>query len=152
MTLADRIMILNKGRIEQFAPPDEIYNKPASVFVAEFIGSPPMNILESADFLEGIEAPSSHGTPLIGIRPEHIRIVSGEDGFAARTVYREDLGSHSVIVAEVSDGQRVRVATPLGVPIARDEIIRLDLPHERLHFFDAGSGARIDHDIHREQG
>ena len=107
MTLADRILILNQGRIEQFAAPREIYHAPASVFVAGFIGSPPMNLIQvtGADGLarlaDGASVASSPfaGPYTLGIRPEQIRIESG--GASATVVYREDLGSHVNVVARL---------------------------------------------------
>jgi sn-glycerol 3-phosphate transport system ATP-binding protein len=155
MTLADRIMLLNKGRIEQFGPPAEIYSRPASVFVAEFIGSPPMNIIEvtrTADGHIGLKdgsAVTDHawaGACLVGFRPEHIRIVADDEGVAARVVYREDLGSHAIVVIDLPDGQRIQATTQLGQHITWDESIHVVVPDDRLHFFDPQTGMRLDDD------
>ena len=69
MTMADRIVVLNAGRIEQVGSPLELYRKPANLFVAGFIGSPKMN------FVNGAEA-AKHGAPTLGVRPEHILAVA----------------------------------------------------------------------------
>jgi sn-glycerol 3-phosphate transport system ATP-binding protein len=121
MTLADRIMILNAGRIEQYGTPQEIYHKPASVFVAAFIGAPPMNLLDgtvtqgSLTFdgaaLGQTSAPA--GPVTIGIRPE--KIVLGQAGPRVTTVYAEDLGSHRIVVAKAATASSCR-SRPLKHP------------------------------------
>ena len=98
MTLADKIMVLSAGRIEQYGTPQEIYHRPASTFVAEFIGAPPMNLVpaEGRDgmlYLSDGTALSGHrhtGPALLGIRPEHVRLSGGR--IPAQVIYREDLG------------------------------------------------------------
>ena len=92
MTMADRVVLMRDGRIEQNGPPEQLYSRPASAFTARFIGTPPMNLI-------------GHGGNLIGIRPEHIRIVS-QDGRAARVRSVEHLGADSIVLCEV-EGQPV---------------------------------------------
>src|SRR4051794_24452560 len=94
MTMADRVVLMRDGRIEQNGTPEELYNRPATAFTARFIGTPPMNLLR-------------HGDHLIGIRPEHIRIGSGGDHFA-RVRAIEHLGADSIVLCEV-DGQPISV-------------------------------------------
>lgn len=79
MTMADRVVLMRDGRIEQNGTPEELYNRPATAFTARFIGTPPMNLLRQGDHL-------------IGIRPEHIRIVSGGGPFCARQGDRASWG------------------------------------------------------------
>ena len=152
MTLADRILILNKGRIEQFDTPKAIYHQPASVFVAKFIGAPPMNILpvigdgtvlRLADGQVVAQARLT-GAYQLGIRPEDILIGGGADGQVLTSAlrFREDLGSHAILAAELG-GSVVRIATPFGVEISDRSQLFLNLPASRLHLFDAASGRAI---------
>jgi ABC-type sugar transport system ATPase subunit len=95
MTLASRIVVLNRGRIEQVGTPMEIYNKPASTFVAEFIGSPQMN------FITG-EIASQFEAETVGIRPEHLALAQTGRGWSASVTMIERLGSDTVIHARSS--------------------------------------------------
>ncbi|WP_163876900.1 ABC transporter ATP-binding protein [Rhizobium laguerreae] len=156
MTLADRILILNKGRIEQFDTPKAIYHHPASVFVARFIGAPPMNILPVTG--DGAVLRLADGQVLaqarltgayqLGIRPEDILVGSKPDSKAGEHVvtsalrFREDLGSHSILAAELGESV-VRIATPFGVEISDRSQLFLNLPASRLHLFDAATGRAI---------
>ncbi|MBY4629332.1 ABC transporter ATP-binding protein [Rhizobium croatiense] len=152
MTLADRILILNKGRIEQFDTPKAIYHHPASVFVAKFIGAPPMNILpvtgdgavlRLADGQAVVQSKLT-GAYQLGIRPEDILFGGRADGHGLTSAlrFREDLGSHSVLAAELA-GSTVRIATPFGAEVADHDQLSLHFPASRLHLFDAASGRAI---------
>lgn len=134
MTLADRIMILNAGRIEQFDTPDAIYHRPASMFVAGFVGAPPMNLLQPAAHL-----PVSAGE-VLGIRPEHI--ATGQDGIPAEIVYREDLGAQINVLLRLEDGQTLNMVTPAGQSGSPHQQVHLQLPPEHLNRFDASTGLR----------
>ncbi|MFV0332841.1 MAG: ABC transporter ATP-binding protein [Tropicimonas sp.] len=90
MTMADQIVVLNKGRIEQVGAPMELYTNPKTPFVAGFIGSPKMN------FIEG-EAARSFGGDLVGIRPEHIDLSPGEGTWPAIVCHAEHLGSETLV-------------------------------------------------------
>jgi sn-glycerol 3-phosphate transport system ATP-binding protein len=154
MTLADRILILNKGQIEQFDTPKQIYHYPASVFVAGFIGAPPMNILPVVGdgsvlrLADGqIVAPSRIRGPLqLGIRPEDIELVAPatieRPTLRADLRFREDLGSHSIIAANIA-GSVVRAVTPFGAEAPNDQELSLSFPPQRLRLFDAQSGKAI---------
>ncbi len=149
MTLADRIVILNKGRIEQFGPPDEIYHAPASTFVAGFIGSPPMNLIEVTGdgghlrLEDGtVLAQSPHqGPATCGIRPERVGIA--ETGIVARIIYREDFGSHGVLVVHLSTGAELRIQTWPGTTIPADGLVQLVFPTDALYLFDRESGLAL---------
>ena len=149
MTLADRIMLLNNGEIEQYAAPAEIYENPATTFVATFIGAPAMNLLNAEGNGSEIRLPNGtllttmpfRGPVTLGIRPESIEIVP--DGIPCRNVYSEDLGSHSIIVAEVADGQKLHVATPLGCRMAPGETFSVRFVEDAARLFDPTSGKRI---------
>ncbi len=148
MTLADRILILNNGEVEQYGTPKEIYHHPASVFVAKFIGSPPMNILAVTG--DGSMLRLSDGQPVVashlkgdfqlGIRPEDIAVVGS--GLTAHVRYREDLGSHSIVAAELAGGT-VRIATPFGSDAPDQAALSVSFPSDRLHLFDARTGKAV---------
>jgi sn-glycerol 3-phosphate transport system ATP-binding protein len=149
MTLADRILILNKGRIEQFDTPKAIYHHPASVFVAKFIGAPPMNILDVTG--DGMALRTADGQVLVettrkgrfqlGIRPEDIAVKAGGP-LKASIRYREDLGSHEILEADLS-GQQLRIATPFGAEIDATSALSLSFPANRLHLFEGETGKAI---------
>ncbi|WP_420337175.1 ABC transporter ATP-binding protein [Roseibium sp.] len=150
MTLADRIMILNSGRVEQYATPHEIYHRPASTFVAEFIGAPPMNLLDvvgdgqALKLSDGTQiADVTHlGAATLGIRPEHVSLAA--DGIPARVTYSEDLGSHAVLLVELPNGSSLRVATQLGQPVTDQTNLNLRFKTEHLHLFDIETGLTLN--------
>lgn len=129
MTMADRVVLMRDGRVEQNGSPEELYNRPATAFTARFIGTPPMNLI-------------AQGDRLIGIRPEHIRIVS-QDGHAARVKTVEHLGADSIILCEI-EGQPISVRQDGFSKAHHHDDIRLawDVGHE--HHFDQKSGRRLD--------
>ena len=86
MTLADRIVVMNAGRIEQVGTPMELYNRPANTFVAGFIGSPQMNFLDAVALGEA-------GAKTVGIRPEHIGVSESSGDLACEVVHIEQLGA-----------------------------------------------------------
>ncbi|TNM60093.1 ABC transporter ATP-binding protein [Aliirhizobium smilacinae] len=88
MTMADRIVVLNHGVIEQVGTPQELYERPANLFVAEFIGAPKMNRI-------GGRIAAAMGAETIGIRPEHLRIVEGEGTWQGSVELTENLGAES---------------------------------------------------------
>ncbi len=149
MTLADRILILNKGSVEQFDTPKAIYHRPASVFVAKFIGAPPMNILPvkgdgSLLRLADGQAVAEYRKPgnfQLGIRPEDITL--GADGaLKGRLRHIEDLGSHTVLSADLS-ATSIRIATPFGADIDPAADLSFRFPRSRLHLFDGETGRAI---------
>ena len=149
MTLADRVLILNNGRVEQFASPHEIYHRPATTFVAGFIGTPAMNLIEVIGdgqclrLADGTEIASHErtGPAVLGIRPERIGI--GDGVIATEVIYREDLGSHTSFVVRLNGGQEVNVATPIGTELACLDQLNLTFPEKDLHLFDSVNGLRL---------
>jgi len=129
MTMADRVVLMRDGRVEQNGTPEQLYNRPATAFTARFIGTPPMNLIPRGD-------------RLIGIRPEHIRVVS-QGGHAAHVKTVEHLGADSIILCEV-EGQPVAVRQDGFSKALPGEDVRLawDAAHE--HQFDQKSGRRLD--------
>jgi sn-glycerol 3-phosphate transport system ATP-binding protein len=129
MTMADRVVLMRDGRIEQNGTPEELYNRPATAFTARFIGTPPMNLLRQGDHL-------------IGIRPEHIRIVSGGDHFA-RVRAIEHLGADSIVLCEV-DGQPISVRLEGFSKVRPGEDVRIAWEPGLEHWFDSNSEARLE--------
>jgi multiple sugar transport system ATP-binding protein len=157
MTMGDRIVVMNAGRVEQVGKPLDIYDRPANLFVAGFIGSPGMNffsgIIESGGEETALLTPGGaripisghtlrHGQALtIGIRPEHIRLQS--EGLAMQVDNVEPTGAETYVYGKVGDDHccvtsRDRTATQTG------EMLRIGFPHDKLHIFDTGSGMRIN--------
>jgi len=134
MTLADRIVVLNAGRIEQVGAPMELYGDPENVFVAGFIGSPQMNCLAAAK----LGAPGS----TLGVRPEHLALSRDAGPIAGRVSHVERLGSETnVFVA--TDGHGLVTARLFGeAPFAVDEPVRLAPDPARAFHFDA-EGRRL---------
>ena len=153
MTLADRLVVLNKGRIEQIGAPLEVYRRPASTFVAGFIGSPAMNLLAAqsdgatlrigaaALAMNGRAAPA--GDLLVGLRAEDaVPVVDGGAADLSLSVsYVEDLGAERLVHAAL-DGQRLAISVSPDFPVA--ERIEINVDRARLHLFDATTGARCD--------
>ncbi|MEG2049240.1 MAG: sn-glycerol-3-phosphate import ATP-binding protein UgpC [Comamonas sp.] len=133
MTLAQRMVVMNGGHVEQFGTPEEVYHTPASTFVAGFIGSPPMNLLKN----------SPNGKPglILGIRPEHIDLVeAGGVEFKVETV--ELLGAERLLYGKVG-GEDVTVRIEEGKPFPKPgETTRISAREDRLHWFNAETGKR----------
>ncbi|MFO7324604.1 MAG: ABC transporter ATP-binding protein [Pseudomonadota bacterium] len=150
MSLADRMVLLRNGGIEQVGTPDELYHHPATTYVAGFLGTPGMNFLDlasetAADLLAQAlhgEAPPPHGAiRTVGVRPEDIQI--GAEGAPATVVHVEDLGEARIVHASLGGQAQVAVRTHGAGPRVRNgDTLRLRFAPERLHCFDAG-GRRI---------
>jgi multiple sugar transport system ATP-binding protein len=160
MTMADKIVVMRDGIVEQTGSPLEVYDRPANQFVAGFIGSPAMNFLPGVfrqgggearvEFPGGISlrAPASAGAqdgqPVVyGIRPEHLEL-AGDDGVPTEVVVVEPTGAETQVFTklagiELNSVFRDRHAFRPG------EVIRLRPDHVRAHLFDAGSGVRLAH-------
>jgi sn-glycerol 3-phosphate transport system ATP-binding protein len=149
MTLADRLVVLNGGRIEQIGTPLDVYHNPASTFVASFIGSPAMNLAKASIDgnqltigsavigLDGRSLPS--GPVTVGMRAEDMKV--SEDGVIRMKVsYVEELGSQRLVHGMVGD-EMLSAAVPAQTPIGDD--VAFSIVPERLHFFEPSSGRRI---------
>ena len=137
MTLAQRMMVMNAGRVEQFGSPEEVYHRPATTFVASFIGSPPMNLLKHA---AGVNT-STKGGRILGIRPEHLAIGTG--GWQAVVESVEMLGAERLLYCRLGDEQLVVRTEEATAAPAPGQSIGLLPRADRLHHFDAASGMRI---------
>jgi sn-glycerol 3-phosphate transport system ATP-binding protein len=134
MTLAQRMIVMNAGRMEQFGTPEEVYHRPASTFVASFIGSPPMNLLK--------DVPGGRRGALLGIRPEHLEV--GEGGWELRVDTVEMLGAERLIYGRVAgEPLIVRVEEHLRAPLP-DQVIHVRPREDGVHWFDAASGKRVE--------
>jgi sn-glycerol 3-phosphate transport system ATP-binding protein len=137
MSMADQVVLLNAGRIEQDAPPAELYARPASVFAARFIGTPPMNI---------VAAPGRPDLKL-GVRPEHVRLVES-GGFAAVVQSAEYLGADTVVTCSTSAGGTLADTLATRLPGEHDlrqgMNVRLAWSAEDSHYFDAVTNLRRD--------
>ncbi|MBB3019134.1 multiple sugar transport system ATP-binding protein [Microvirga lupini] len=157
MTLADRVVVMNGGIIEQEGPPLELYDKPASRFVAAFIGSPPMNFLEG-EIADGAVLVLADGTRLqlpagrqyrrahvtVGVRPEHFEL--HETGWPATVSVIEPTGSETQITARMA-GQIVRILVRGRTLVMPGEVIHLQVRSELLHIFEdeVARGSRVLH-------
>jgi ABC-type sugar transport system ATPase subunit len=153
MTMADRVVVMNEGRIEQVAAPMEIYRKPASLFVARFIGAPAMNVLEAeldaggARLKDGarIVLPPGRATEVgrrvaLGLRPEAVRLAA--DGIPARVETVEPLGQE--IVAEVSAGAgRLWARLPPDTDLRAGAAVHVALDGAQAHLFDPDTGRAL---------
>jgi sn-glycerol 3-phosphate transport system ATP-binding protein len=128
MTMADRVVLLRGGRIEQVGSPEELYARPATAFTASFIGAPPMNLMK----------PNGGGT-VTGVRPEDMRL--GADGLEARVESIEYLGADSLVAASAS-GQSLLVRVPGRARVATGDAIRIAWDKNHEHHFDAQTGGR----------
>jgi sn-glycerol 3-phosphate transport system ATP-binding protein len=134
MTLAQRMIVMNGGNMEQFGTPEEVYHRPASTFVASFIGAPPMNLLQ--------QPPGGKPGQTLGIRPEHLDVVAS-DGWELRVDTVELLGAERLIYARLGDEPLiVRVEEGASAPLP-GSTLRVRPREDRLHWFDASTGKRL---------
>ena len=177
MTLAQRMMVMNAGVMEQFGSPEEVYARPASTFVAGFIGSPPMNLFmgvlersnDQAQLMVGgqiLQVPTSDsqndatipssGEIILGVRPEHLTIVT--HAVAPATVYKSEWAMKVLMVEMLGAERLVYVQLAQASPTDQTFIVRIDESQsapsvgqiitvqakaDRLHWFDAKTGKRI---------
>ena len=158
MAMADTIAVMNQGVVEQLAPPQVVYDHPASVFVADFIGSPSMNFLP---FESGLAAgahevaigSSIQGVPrvaeavghrplLYGVRPEHVRL-SDVAALRAEVIGTEYLGTGQVVTLSTLQGASVRAKVPVSMPVRRGDLVGLEFDAAHVTLFDAGSGRAL---------
>jgi sn-glycerol 3-phosphate transport system ATP-binding protein len=133
MTLGDRLLVLHQGRPVQLATPMEIFERPADIYVAGFIGTPAMNFLPAS--LVGAESE----TLIIGIRPEHVALDGA--GIPMQVDLIEPLGSETLLHGRIEEGTEISVKV-FG-PAPRDGAPRVIFPLEHLHFFDRMTGQRV---------
>jgi len=139
MTLADKIVVLRAGRIEQVGTPQALYEAPANVFVAGFIGSPRMNFIPAAiaRMATALAARVPAQAQQVGIRPEHWLPAAAEDGLAVLVKGTEYLGAQRLLHGLLADGTRVEVLIEGERAVQAGETMYLTTQPERLHAFDA---------------
>jgi sn-glycerol 3-phosphate transport system ATP-binding protein len=132
MTLAQRMVVMNAGRAEQIGAPIEVYVKPATTFVAGFIGSPPMNLI-----------PEQGGKVLFGIRPEHLHpCAPAEAKLVADIDLIEPLGADTLVHGHLPQGTRIAVRLNASFE-ARAGKLPLRYEPTHAHYFDAETGVRL---------
>jgi ABC-type sugar transport system ATPase subunit len=134
MTMGTRIAVMSRGHIEQVGTPQEVYDSPASVFVAQFVGMPPMNILPAGSL--------ETGTHLVGVRPEHLDI-SATGPLAMLVQLVEKLGHETLITGVVGDKRVVVRQDSEQSPPAVGDRVQLDAPQSTRHRFDAATEKRV---------
>ncbi|MFN2645561.1 MAG: ABC transporter ATP-binding protein [Burkholderiales bacterium] len=144
MSMADHVILLRAGRIEQAGSPAELYAKPASTFAARFIGTPAMNLVAVEQGMirgsrERVLNGGAAGRVTLGIRPEHIRIAN--DGIAATVTNAEYHGADTVLAARVGE-ESLLVRTPGELALAPGSQVRLGWEPGAVHIFDADNGRR----------
>ncbi|NRQ16563.1 ABC transporter ATP-binding protein [Ensifer sesbaniae] len=151
MTMADKIVVMNGGKIEQAGAPLELYNDPANLFVAGFIGSPEINLIEAiadgetASTRDGVSLPLGGkvqpGTRIVcGIRPQHITL--GTMGVPGRISLVEPTGEDQEIVVDMG-GQDISVVVHGGRPLSAGQDVRLTIDADKVLLFDKETGERI---------
>ena len=139
MTMGTRVAVMSRGTLEQVGTPAEVYARPASIFVAQFIGTPPMNVLPAGMF--------ETGDVLVGVRPEHL-VLDPASPVRARVTLVEHLGHETLVHARIGEGSTassvvLRGPAELAAPDIDDEV-GLTAPPEHRHRFDATTGKRIE--------
>ena len=159
LTLADRIAVMNKGVIQQLATPHDIYHRPANLFVAGFIGSPAMNMLEgniaggrfegaggAIDLTRyGFSKPGAMGAATLGLRPEHIGVgpaPAGRHAERGRVTIVEPMGAETILWTEYA-GQPLTIRVDGDSTVQAGEEIAFHFDLARASLFDAGSGERL---------
>jgi len=166
MSMADRIAVMNNSEVLQIGPPNEVYAKPASQFVANFIGSPSMNFLPArGGFAEGANAvqvngaeiqvprlhePLSHDAAILGVRPEHI-VLSDGGSLRGRVFGVEYMGTRQLVTVD-TDAGRVRVRAPNTVKVNDGETVGLSFSSPDLVVFDGVTGAALQSDLYAGGG
>src|SRR6185369_14274893 len=135
MTLAHRMVVMNAGRVEQIGAPLEVYARPATTFVASFIGSPPMNLIPQERL----------GKPvLFGIRPEHLEPCAEKDAMLALEVdLVEPLGADTLVYGHLAGGARIAARLHASMA-ARSGKLPLRYPPAQAHYFDPETGKRLE--------
>jgi sn-glycerol 3-phosphate transport system ATP-binding protein len=150
MSMADQVVLLRDGRVEQDATPAALYARPASVFAASFIGTPPMSLLRLVPGRSGAEiagapgqvaAPDAAAGALLGVRPEEVTLTD-TDGVPARLLDSEFLGAETVMTCAIGDaGEKLQARVQGNHALPAGTALRLRLP-PTLHLFDAATGLR----------
>jgi multiple sugar transport system ATP-binding protein len=134
MTMADRIVVLNAGRIEQYGTPLDLYERPANLFVAGFIGSPRMNLIEQ-------EVAERHGATTIGVRPEHISVGRDGEGWEGTVRAAEHLGSDTFLYVDAPGIGSITARYVGEIGVGEGDRVRLRPDPAHIHRFDKNGSA-----------
>jgi ABC-type sugar transport system ATPase subunit len=149
MTIADRMAVFMEGRIAQVGTPDEVFARPASVAVAEFIGNPPMNLLPATLSgrrlsLEGytlpLERDRGERAVMLGLRPSALRVAA--EGLPARVYLVEHLGDSTIVNFEIGQSL-LKMRSENSLRLGEGETVRLAFREADAHFFDRETGRRL---------
>ncbi|HXN68775.1 MAG TPA: ABC transporter ATP-binding protein [Bradyrhizobium sp.] len=162
MAMADRIVIMNQGRVEQIGAPQEIYDRPNSMFVADFIGAPPMSFLDVQTSLRRgdrriridgvvVEMPEvfedrAEGQFALGVRPENVSFADASP-LRGRVIGAEYLGTTQIVTVTTANGQ-IKARLPSAKPVQVGETVGLELRPDRLSLFDAVNGQALPSALH----
>jgi multiple sugar transport system ATP-binding protein len=165
MSMADTIALMNNGVIEQLGPPQEIYDRPASVFVADFVGSPPMNFIpfhgrvapgdksvrigEAAVAVPEAREGISEGELLLGARPEHVQL-SASSPLRASVIDAEYLGTTQIVTVTTAQGTTLKARVSSEVAVRPGEHTGLVLHPKKLSLFEKKSGRALRSALHDE--
>ncbi len=165
MSMADRITVMKDGNIEQAGTPEEIYFRPANTFVAGFIGSPTMNMLEMQVSETGRTLSLiSHSINLplpkdiadvikekelavvtLGIRPQDVHCCKqGEETCKAEVFVVEPQGAEKIVALKLKDGTVIKSLAGADVPLKPGQIISVSMDYKKMHMFNPDDGSRID--------
>jgi ABC-type sugar transport system ATPase subunit len=150
MTMSDRIAVMHEGVLQQFGSPGEVYNRPANLFVAGFIGAPAMNLLRGRAEQDAFAHPAlrlvvnGSATPemVLGLRPEDVTLGAGP--FAARVRLVEPTGHEQIAQLDIEGGDTLTIRADAEAPLTAGETLRWGVRAARLHLFDATKGTRLE--------
>jgi multiple sugar transport system ATP-binding protein len=160
MQMGDKIVVMNHGVVEQFGTPQDIYDKPATMFVADFIGSPAMNFLHFHGSVEaGSRSVRMHhhdfavpelrepfdGDMVLGVRPEHVRLTDG-DGYRGIVRATEYLGTTQIVTIETQNGD-IKARTPSDQTARVGETVGLEFNGSTITLFDNQTGRALRSDL-----
>jgi multiple sugar transport system ATP-binding protein len=154
MTLAHRVAVMSQGEIRQLDTPEAIYDRPADLFVAGFIGSPPMNLVQG-EHRDGIfaapgglraatQVPRHAGPAVLGIRPEDVTVVPVGAGDVDAGIYAVELTGESVLVTAIAGEARLTAKADRAWRAEIGSTIGLRFDATRLHLFDAATTKRLN--------
>ena len=166
MAMADCIAVMNGGVLQQVGPPQEIYDQPRTMFVADFLGTPPMNFLEFGGAVQRgdrsvringatiripeLREEGAEGALALGVRPEHVSL-DDASSLRGRVFGAEYLGTTQIVTIETPHG-RVKARLPSSAAARIGDVVGLNLDHDRLSLFDATSGRALQTALHQGGG
>ncbi|RPH49139.1 MAG: sn-glycerol-3-phosphate ABC transporter ATP-binding protein UgpC [Desulfobacteraceae bacterium] len=159
MTLADRLIVMNAGKFDHVGTPMDVYERPATLFVAGFIGSPAMNIIpmELSSEEDAVKIPGGSWLPLagrlmnarnksvmVGMRPEHITLAQGEmESFQIPVEFVEVLGADTLVHGPLNGESQLTIRLPGSFKVSEGDKLKLRIRPEDLHMFDSRTGLRL---------